>query len=168
MGEGGSEEIRGRGRRQLVTKGARLPDQGVRPGPGWVGGSWVINSRAARLWPWSRFDCFAPGPGGPRLPVDLAPTKTGKILREKAGTRWPTAVWGSRASTGKPGQQTCQNPTQGSVLYRANEPGAFLRGDEGPVYVLVMIFNTGKREIRHKVCFKQFFPFLHRLSSKAN
>lgn len=50
-----------------------------------------------RLWPWSRFGCFAPGLGSPQFPIDLAPTKTGNIPREEEGTcRASAGLWESR------------------------------------------------------------------------
>lgn len=98
-GAGGKEVLRGsRGqeRRKSATRGTGSPtwecSLGLVGGGG--DGSWVTVSGSGRLWPWGPFSCFAPGPSGPCFPIDLAPTKTGNIPREKEGTRWASADLG--------------------------------------------------------------------------
>ena len=119
-----SSGSRGRGRRKPKTRGTGSPTPGAQPGLCRVGGSWVTISGAGRLWPWSRFGCFAAGLGGPRFPIDLAPTKTGNIPREKEGACGASAgLWGVTYHTGKLGHQMRQNPTQRRVLCRANGLG---------------------------------------------
>lgn len=141
-----------------------------------MGGSWVAISEVGRLWPWSGFGCFAPGPSGPRFPIDLAPTKTRNIPREKKGTRGALAGLGESGVTRK---TRTPDPTKSypeNCPVQSERAGGIFERRKGTNLLLCFcfclvwfwfVFNKRKREIRDKYV-KYFFPFLHRLSPKAN
>lgn len=78
--------------------------------------------------------------------LTLPPLKQGIFPERKREPAGPPLRCGSHVSHRKLGHQMRQNLTQRSVLYRANELGAFLNGEEELVCCVVFIFLIKENE----------------------
>lgn len=126
-------ESRSRGRRKPATRGTGSPTWECSLGlAGWAAPGLPSQGREGfGLGVGSA--AFAPGPGGP--PNDLAPTKTGNIPeRKKKILGVSAALEESRIIQETRTPDATKNLTERNVLSRANELGAFLKGEQGPVY----------------------------------
>lgn len=161
------KESRGLGRRKLETRG-----MGPRSGSAawaWLGG-WLLDHRlrGKKALALGGFGCFFSGPSGPRFPTDLAPTKTRNIPREKQGIRGASASLGESRITRKSRTPDATKSYPENCPLQSESAGGIFERIKGTSLLLWLFFNKRKREIRGKVCLKYFFPFLHRLSPKAN
>lgn len=117
----------------------------------WLGG-WLLghHPRAGRLWPLGGFGCFAPGPSGSRFPIDLAPTKTGAIPREKKGTRGASAGLGELRLTRKTKTPGSTKSYPENCPVQSERAGGISERRKGSSLLLRLFFNKGKPEVRGK------------------